>query len=413
MPPATSRLSETAQGEAWLRQFQPQDVALATELLDRLVFVPSDIFRSWLAGEIIREAGKGRLALYGERELPPRSRFFPQLQPGKVRRAIGAKGPALVQPTRGSSFVGSEGIVAQLLSELVKRSDVAALLTPGPDRLRPQKSRGPTRRLAIVTDVIGSGTRIERMLDALWRTESVRSWRAHRKVDLEILIFAYSASAAGYERVQGHRVRPRLFVREIVPTVQTIVNEPEHFVNLCKYYEPQPTDDSAGPLGYGDAGTLVAFGHGCPNTTPPIFWNTTRRWRALFSDRSGVEFDALAEPSDLMIFSSRLRSLNRLSLSNPALLEQFDTPAREALVLLAAISRGRHHPLRLASRTGIEVTRVVRLLAAFRTAGWIAGHNGITAKGLAELAAAKKVVPQTSDVPFDRVSVYFPTSLRG
>lgn len=413
MLPTTSRLSETAQGEAWLRQFQSQHVGLATELLDRLLFVPSDIFRSWLAGEIIREAGKGRLALYGEREFPLRSRFFPQLQPGKVRRAIGRKGPVLVQPARGSSFVGSEGIIAQLLSELAKRGDVAALLTPGPDRLRPKKSRGPTRRLAIVTDVIGSGTRIERMLDALWRTESVRSWHAHRTVDLEILIFAYAASAAGYERIGNHRLRPKRFVREIVPTIQTFDDYPEPFLTLCKFYEPQPPDDNAGPLGYGDAGTLVAFGHGCPNTTPPIFWKTTRRWRALFSDRSGVEYDALAEPSDLATFSARLRELDQPSLSDPALLRQFGAPAREALVLLGAISRGRHQPLRLASRTGIEVARVVRLLATFQTAGWITSYNGITAKGLAELAAAKKVVPQILDVPIDCVSVYYPTSLRG
>ena len=188
------RISDTEHGQAWLQQFRPDDVSLATTLLDNVLFTSTSEFRKWLAEEVVRQAKVGRVALYNEREFPLFGRFFPQLKPGRVRRAVGKKGPMLVKPPRGSPYVGSEGIVAQLVSELAKRPDVAALLTPGPDRLRPMKTRGPTRRLAIVTDIIGSGTRICKMLDALWRTETIRSWHSHRGVPLQILVIAYASA---------------------------------------------------------------------------------------------------------------------------------------------------------------------------------------------------------------------------
>jgi len=61
------RLSETEKGQAWLRQFKSDDIAAATRLLDQMVLVSTSDYRRWTAGEIIREAAKGRLALYGAR----------------------------------------------------------------------------------------------------------------------------------------------------------------------------------------------------------------------------------------------------------------------------------------------------------------------------------------------------------
>lgn len=407
------RISESDKAQAWLGQLRPEHVATATRMLDHLMFVPTTQFRAWLAEEIFRQAATGRLALYGEREFHPGARFFPLLKPGKVKRAIGTKGPDLVKPTRGSAFVGSEGIIAQLLSELARRPDMRALLTPGPDRLRPMKSRGPTRRLAIVTDVIGSGNRIFRMLNAMWRTESIRSWHSHRKVPLEILIISYATSATGQTRIESHRLKPQVIARHIAPTIWDIEDDSGPFEKLCSSYEPYPPDEHAGPHGYGDAGTLIAFGHGCPNTAPPMLWRHGRRWTPLFPERSAVEFDLLERRSDVANFGDRLLGLNRPSLANPNLLARFETLSREALLLLAAVSHGLRDSVKLASRTGLEVARVDSLLSTFQTAGWISNTNAVTAQGLAELRAAGRVLPTKRDIPIDAVSVYFPTSLRG
>ncbi len=411
------RISDSEKGQAWLSQFRAADVPLATRLLDTLLFVSTAEFRNWMAGEILREAAIGRLALYGEREFPPLARFFNTLQPGKVKRAIGRNGPALVQPTRGSVYVGSEGIVAQLISELAQRRDVDALLTPGPDRLRPIKSRGPTQRLAIVTDLIGSGNRIYRMLNAMWRTESVRSWHSHRKVKLEVLVFTYASSIEGKRRVEKHRLRPRVIVRHVAPTLNDVDDDLAAVKALCRFYAPKPKHSSAGALGYGDAGTLVAFGHGCPNTAPPMLWHRGRSaghpWEPLFPERSGVAFDLLEKPAEITVFRERLLSLGLPTLADPGLLARFPTAAREALLVLAAVSHGLRDDLGLASRTGLEVARVDSLLVTFRSAGWIGASNSITAKGLAELRAAAGTVSLAHDIPIDGVSVYFPSSLRG
>ncbi len=410
------RLSRTQEGQDWLAQFRPEDAAQAARVLDELLFVPTSAFRRWTASRIVAEAGRGRIALYAEREFPPKSRFFPHEAPGRVRRAIGTKGPPMIRPRRGSPYIGSEGVVAQLLSELAKRKDVDLLLTPGPDRLRPMKSRGPTGRLAIVTDVIGSGTRIRTMLDALWLTPTVRSWHSHRKVALEVLVFSYAATAAGLESVRAHRLAPRVIVNRMVPTLRSLAETDDSYpslARLCGRYDPRRWDEEPGPLGYKEAGTLLAFGHGCPNTTPRMFWAAGRNWRPLFPSRSAAELDLPVHESDVAALGQRLASVNRASLSDPAILSRFGEDARSALLLLAAISHGLRDPVRLATRTAIDVPRVEALLEAFAKAGWTDAGNGVTERGLAELRAAGRLAPKGRAIPEDRVSVYFPTSLRG
>lgn len=407
------RISESEKGQAWLAQIRPEDVQTAMALLDKLTFVPTNVFRQWLADEIIRQAARGRLALYGEREFPPLSRFFNKLAPGPRKRAVGDLGPGLVKPLRGSPYVGSEGIVAQLLSELAKRRDVKALLVPGPDRLRPKKSRGPTQRLAIVTDIIGSGNRIYRMLDAMWRTETIRSWYSHRKVDLEVLVIAYAASPAGLQWVRSHQLQPAVITRLVVPTLWDIDIDATPYRDLCLKYEPSRREGDVGPFGYEDAGTLIAFGHGCPNTSPRIFWEADRRWKPLFPERSAVEFDIFNKRAGVVEFRDRLLAVNRPTLADPSILARFAEASREALLLLATISHGLNDPIKLASRTGLEVPRITTLIDLFANAGWINESNGITSEGLAELRAARRIMPRMYEVPTDGVSIYFPSSLRG
>ena len=406
-------ISDSEAGQTWLGQFRPEHVPVARRLLEHMLIVPTGDLRSWLSSEIEKEASAGMLALYGEREFNPQSRFFPKLKPGPVRRSIGKRGPVLVKPVRGSPYVGSEGIVAQLLSEMGRRRDVAAFLTPGPDRLRPMKSRGPISRLMIVTDLIGTGTRIGRMLDAMWRTPTIRSWHSHKKVELEIIVLAYAASEVGLRHVKAHRLGPRVSIRHTVPTIWDAEDDPEPFKQVCAYYEPMPSHDEASAFGYKDAGTLIAFGHGCPNTTPPLFWHNRRGWTALFPERSATLLEGLNKPSDVADFGRRLLAQDRPGLAAPDVLTRFEPQAREALILLSTIAHGVRGEVRLASRTGLPVGRVQSLLQTFASAGWIGMHGTITAAGLAELGSARKVLPADRTVPFDAVSIYFPRSLRG
>src|SRR5579862_5718574 len=116
-------------GLAYLSQFEPADSQKASFLLSQFVTVSTSEMRHWLASRLeLHSSRAAPLALYAEREFPPSARFFSKLQPGVVRRAVGRQGPALVEPTRGSLHVGSEGIIAQLLTELRRRDSKRYLL---------------------------------------------------------------------------------------------------------------------------------------------------------------------------------------------------------------------------------------------------------------------------------------------
>ena len=70
---------------------------------------------------------------------------------------------------QGSSRVGSEGPGAFLLSQATEFAPGIFLNGPGPDRIR----RHQASLIAIVTDFIGSGTRIQLMLDKFMKVPTV------------------------------------------------------------------------------------------------------------------------------------------------------------------------------------------------------------------------------------------------
>lgn len=334
---------------------------------------------------------------------------------GSVLRSVGRSGPKLIEPTRGSMHVGSEGIVAQLLTEIARRDQRAFLLSPGPDRLRPQITRPAVHKIAVVTDLIGSGARICKMLDALWRTETFRSWQSHLKSRIEIHIVAYASTIAGERVVKSHRLKPKLHFTMVAPTIFDLYRGQglARMENLCKYYNPLQGNKTYGPLGYENVGTLIAFGHGCPNTTPPMFWADNRSLPPLFPNRSAVSLDTFFHNHNGIPFSDRLMSLGQPTLSNPELLAQFEEEAAQALLVLAAMARGLRGLSKIAVRTGLSVLVAGYLVEIFQRVGWCDVHGAISEAGLSELRSARLSLKSRIPLPEDRISVYFPTSLRG
>lgn len=166
---------------SWLSQFEPEDQATAVALLRAMTLVSRDAFADRLRDLILHRLREGQtpIGLYVERELRHRHgvpfRLFKESE-RKVRRAYGA-GPRPVEPTRSyDADVGSEGIVAQLVSELCRSHPTQIFNHPGPDAIR---KRG-IRRFILVTDFIGSGKRAATYLQAAWRVRSVRSWWSTR-----------------------------------------------------------------------------------------------------------------------------------------------------------------------------------------------------------------------------------------
>lgn len=139
-PPAIA-----SDARAWLEQFNLGDRSRAQKLLEAFAFVSRDDFIDQMRAMLLREAEatQGTVALYAERELRHRlgkpNRLFSETR-RSVKRATGAKGPDAVKPTKAyDPSVGSEGIVAQMISQLCQEY-TKKILKPSRPRADTQKT---------------------------------------------------------------------------------------------------------------------------------------------------------------------------------------------------------------------------------------------------------------------------------
>ena len=179
------RLSAAPSTRQWLKRFSAGDQPAAARLVDALMLMNAEDVASALRAQLARLAEtrsgpRAKAALYAEREFAERAIFKSQIAPGRDGqsriRAYGDRGPAAVNPIRGRARVGSEGEGAFVISQAVQASKRKFLNHPGPDRIR----RHRVGLIVIVTDFIGTGTRIRAMLDKFLATPSVRAWRSNR-----------------------------------------------------------------------------------------------------------------------------------------------------------------------------------------------------------------------------------------
>ena len=203
-------------------------------MLEKFVLVSRDEFANGLRELVIARAETvdGLVALYAERELRKRDgkphRLFsePRL---KIRRAEGM-GPQPVKSTKAyDPSVGSEGIVAQLITELCRQFPRKFLNHPGPDQIRVTKARS----FFVVTDLVGSGTRARTYLEAAWKVRSVRSWWSAHFLRFEVI--TYAVTNIGRRAVESHHSKPRVSTVIPCPTISACFGpaKAEVMKNLC------------------------------------------------------------------------------------------------------------------------------------------------------------------------------------
>lgn len=288
MTRATVPLSRSETGKAWLAQFSSaDDMKAAGKLLDAMLLLSdtdvADAVRDGIE-ELAKEwHGRGRsLALYAEREFDS-GEAFGSLDVvdamGRIRRRADSYSGS-VKPTRGKMRVGSEGTVAHLISQLVERWPKLLKNHPGPKGIRAKSS--PVGAIVIVTDLIGSGTRVNKMLDKFWRVPSVKSWVSGKWI--EFIVVAAAGTPEGITTVECHRLRPTVITEHIVPTIGTwkdraLANE---WRSLIANYGPSSGRGGVARDGYGDSAALVALSSRIPNNTPAIVHQSEDKWRALY-----------------------------------------------------------------------------------------------------------------------------------
>lgn len=396
---------------AWLEQFDDRDQVNARLLLSLLKLVSADEFRGVIMGLLEKQIGEGGipLALFNETERPKRKgkphRLFKETKIGKTLRAEDKVGPALVPRQRHvGEQVGSEGILANILTQFQRLHSGDVVLSPGAQIMRERK----VRRFVLVTDFIGSGDRIITFLNAAWRVKSIRSWWSRRtRAGLSFDVLAYSGTEKGIERVRSHPCQPIVHVSLVCPTIRSVLppSKADDIETFCIRNTPKRFAREA--LGYGEIGALIGFAHSMPNNAPAILWKKFNRKEPLFPSRVttgvGSPFSSATGPE-----AERARLGIAIGLppaSGPV------QPITIETIVLAALRRGSKLPEAVSGRLGLDLFEVERALSKLRELKWIDKNNQFTERGRMLLDRIAKS-SSSRPLPKSRNGYYFPQSLR-
>lgn len=405
-----AELSKTSFAQSWLGNFPSEDRDTASLLLDRMMLVGASEFSVAITKQLNRierdcPSAKPCLALYAEREVEKCNYevlpFFPGTDKG---RATGdGIPPVSVDPKKQD--VGSEGIVASLISKYCKLPDKHALSHPGPDALRENR----VRKIVIVTDFVGSGRRVREMLDAFALVASIQSWRSFGLLDFHVV--CYSGTECGLRCVRRHSLRPKVSFHIACPVINEAFSGSElgEIKLLCKTY---PGKRSRYPFGFNETGSLIAFSHGIPNNAPAILHSNAGGWKPLFPGRSTAssEIDRIADSSEMLARNSE-RVLG-VRAARKVLSDSEGELWTHAMLVLDAIRSGAKTPTKVSALTQIPFDRVEEVIALSQTAGWVTPKHTLTHMGRREIRGIRRYDLIDEEFAFPESHLYFPSQWR-
>lgn len=405
-----SRLSSAPVARKWLEGLDnPAERATASTLIDEVLLVSGEALVQELRRLIEtlltdRDDPERPIALYAERAVPKRDRvvlpFFPDAGSG---RAIGLGIPPIVVDPDDQE-VGSEGLIANLITTLVRRHGGDVLSHPGPDRLR----SGRARQIIIVTDFIGSGKRVWEMLEAFRAVATLRSWRSYHR--LSFFVVAYAGTEDGLRVVRSSRLKPQVLTVTGCPTLWNTFAGAQlsNVIALCRRLPRRHRH----PTGFQNGGALIAFAHGLPNNAPPIVWSERSGWSPLFPRRTTVGA-ARAFPADTVeVLAERASRLLRIRTATSLLESARGRRWITTLMVLATLESGARSAQAASARTGLSLARVEEILGYTQVAHWTSRQNALTRLGRQELARLRRHRRRTPVLPKAGAPFYYPTQLR-
>lgn len=409
-----TNLSETAVGQSWLAQFDiGADQAAAAAMLDAMLLLDQEEVaaaqRAGLASLQTqpphRPSSKHRIGLYAEREFAESRIFTEELVNGRdgkqKMRSTGPKRVAPVAPRRGSSRVGSEGPTANVISQVIKSNSRIFTSHPGPEIIR----KTGVSIICIVTDLIGSGTRINKMLDLFWKSPSVRAW--WRLGWLAFSIVSACGTRRGIEEVKRHKFKPEVKSEFSVPSIGDFESDlVARWTDIMTRYGP-PSAIAEDISGFKGSAALVAFTYGIPNNTPLILHGHEGGWKSLYQgavpENSKRAFHPLSEEE---------RAENALELAGHELDRSIGADLAVLHLVLSKI-RGKWREgaeYELSERTGLTPEQVRIAINQACAMSLIAGDGHLTEAGQIEIKALRKPW-RRPDIPTN-VNPYYPWQLR-
>lgn len=414
--PGNKRFIASKTTQTWLGQFDPTAQGDMIKMLQAMRLVSRDQFSESLRTRLLQASDRtqGRIGLYVEREIPPKNHSpEPVFQQAYIRpRRASGPGPDPIRPDSATpGDVGSEGIVAQMVSELCREHPEKFESHPGPDELRRQKK--PIKSLILVTDLIGSGERAERYLNAFWAVHSIKSWWSGRRSNgLSFGIVAYAATPAGKSRLLSHRLLPDVRIVTECPTIDTAFDE-EHareIKRICNEYGP--SFGTAGALGFQNTGALIAFAHGAPNNAPRILYSYSKSWTPLFARRktsaTRADFDNQLDQEEVQQLLVKMRHRR---LSDGQDWRQARKGTLETYLVLAALSHRPRNVEVVARRTGLTLLEAESVLLKAQAHEWVDQFYRLTDQGQAYLGAAKRK-RRAAPTGENDAKMYYPSTLR-
>lgn len=402
---------------AWLKQFFPEDQQVAQEFLTDICFVTRDEFSESLRSLILRCSKKydGMIGLYAERELKRRNgrpvRLFKESRK-KIKRAYGV-GPLAVEPVRRyDQCVGSEGIIAQLITEISRQFKEKFLSHPGPDQIRNKK----VRRFFLITDFIGSGRRVNDYLESAYRVRTVKSWVSSRQdYGIRFDVLSYAATKKGKELVEHHGAKPETHIVRECCTISDIPDPKKSFNyrRLCEKYNPYD-GKKKNALGYNGVGALIAFAHGIPNDAPRMLYCKGKNWLPLFPARvtakSQIKFTEFI--NEVTSNANTLISMGNKNGLKPKWLKQVKYHFRKRMLTLAMLTQPPRDDQSLMERTGLVINDLNDAIWQLFRVDWIDERRRPTDLGLSELKNFVKTdIMNELTSKYDEL-LYYPSSLR-
>lgn len=403
-----ARFSETDIARQWIARFLDQERETAAKLLDEILFVGAAEFkRSMIAllTQVIAEREEDRpMAIYAEREVNwDGDAIAPIFRDAEVGRAVGDGPPPILFDPKEPE-VGSEGLVATLITSFQRLHQDRVLNHPGPELMR-QRRVGP---IVILTDFIGSGQRVHEMLEAFRAVASIRSWKSYGYV--RFYVVAYSGTEEGLSLITSNGLRPKVLTSAGCPTLRGAFHRTSRaaIYDLCKKYPP----GNYYPFGYRDSGALIAFEHGVPDNAPPILHEGWGSWDPLFPGRSAVGANAAFPHSNREELAERAETMLRMQ---DAARYISDTRGRrwiKTMLVLTAIDHGARSVAEISGKTRLRLARVRELVEFTQVAHWTTAQNKLTPLGRAELQRLRKRRTRNPVLPKVGKSFYYPGQLR-
>lgn len=397
----------------WLAQFKPADIALATQILEKLHRVSASEFSRVMERLIIEEYKKYEepTALFVEREIKKSAggkptRLFKEervREGGRIRLRASGAGPAVLHSQRGDrSDVGSEGLLASIGGQLSRVDALKLIATPSPNLIRKKR----IRHFFLITDLIGSGDRIWNYLQSAWMVRSIRSWHSRKLLNFTVL--AYAGTDQGTKRVKSHPCRPTVVMARKCPTIFSECRPAGSVAKLCRDYYKGSKD----PLGYGGSAALLVFKHGCPNNVPPIFHEAFGKWTPLFQGRSGVfGFDALTPPFSGLDFATYLSGMGYSDLGRKRAFTKLSESGKRLTLLMCAVKKGMTKIETLCAATGLPISEIADLRKVAMHQGLLTVNFRLTDLGLGTLRSILKE-QEAEILPKKEETYYYPKQLR-